>query len=215
MNKTTREQTEYVIANIGILRPSEICRRTGMRQNVVHEIIRRHKAGLPQSYIRFEEAQRKRDYIAQNWGNKSVREIANDLRFSSSLTLDIACSMGLITPEERDAEKENFRRCKFDALSSESLLKKKAETIKKKYRMERFRMMSGLPQETKWRVSLIPKRIRGAMWRIVRKYNYFKPDTDTCTLYYDSQTKRLPNDYKYNEEYYIKKYGIEFVEGED
>ena len=73
--------------------------------------------------------------------------------------------------------------------------------------MERFRVMSGLPQKTKMRIATRPTKAYKAIWYLVNMRNYFR-DIEVggrFTLYYDEQTKRSGK-----EDYYTKSCGLTF-----
>ena len=81
------------------------------------------------------------------------------------------------------------------------------------HRMEKFRVMSGMPQKTKYHISTMPARVRYAINGLIARRNYFRTEPG-YTLYYDSKTNRC-NYHCYNEEYYTKKYGIQFVKADE
>lgn len=85
--------------------------------------------------------------------------------------------------------------------------RKSAETRKRTMMMERFRVMSGMPQKTKMRIAMRPTKAYKAIWYLVNMRNYFR-DIEVggrFTLYYDEQTKRSGK-----EDYYTKSCGLTF-----
>lgn len=85
--------------------------------------------------------------------------------------------------------------------------RKSMETKKRTWMMERFRVMSGLPQKTKMRIAMRPTKVYKAIWYLVNMRNYFR-DIEVggrFTLYYDEQTKRSGK-----EDYYTKSCGLTF-----
>lgn len=90
--------------------------------------------------------------------------------------------------------------------------RKSIETKKRTWMMERFRVMSGLPQKTKLRVATRPVKVYKAIWYLVNMRNYFR-DIEVggrFTLYYDGETKRSGK-----EEYYTKSCGLTFEQVQD
>lgn len=79
------------------------------------------------------------------------------------------------------------------------------------YRMERFRLLSGMERKTNIRISMVPKKIAHAMYNACYRRNYFRMDSLTPTLYYDEQTRRGD----YCEAILTKRYGIKFVSAMD
>lgn len=90
--------------------------------------------------------------------------------------------------------------------------RKSIETKKRTWMMERFRVMSGLPQKTKLRVATRPVKVYKAIWYLVNMRNYFR-DIEVggrFTLYYDNETKRSGK-----EDYYTKSCGLTFEQVQD
>lgn len=84
--------------------------------------------------------------------------------------------------------------------------------MKIRYHRERLRLMSGMKQETKMKVSLLPKRIRRAISNQCSCRNYFYiGEIINCTLYYDGNTQRSLK----TERILAKRYGIKFVPAEE
>ncbi len=79
------------------------------------------------------------------------------------------------------------------------------------YRMERFRLMSGMTRKTNIRICMVPKKTAHAMYNACYRRNYFCMDSLTPTLYYDEQTRRGD----YCEAILAKRYGIKFVSAMD
>lgn len=89
--------------------------------------------------------------------------------------------------------------------------------VRELHRKERLRDKYGLPPKTKWRRAQMPQKAYQARYGLVRFYNYYYFDDDPYTLYYDKDTRRCQkshNRYNTGEEYYVKKYGFRFKEGE-
>ncbi|WP_370790467.1 hypothetical protein [Leyella stercorea] len=81
------------------------------------------------------------------------------------------------------------------------------ETKKRTWMMERFRVMSGLPQRTKMRIATRPIKVHKAIWYLENMRNYFR-DIEVggkFTLYYDDETKRSGK-----ECYYAQQLGLTF-----
>ena len=84
---------------------------------------------------------------------------------------------------------------------------KRSKSQKKLWGLERTRLIYGMKQKTKHHVSLVPRRIRQVMYNLRVRRKYFYTDSNSLTLYYDSQTDR-----SIDEQYYINRYGLKFVE---
>lgn len=85
---------------------------------------------------------------------------------------------------------------------------KRAYTPQEKlWGLERTRLIYGMKQKTKHHISLVPRRITQVMYNLRVRQKYFYTDSNSLTLYYDSQTDR-----SIDEQYYIDKYGLKFKE---
>lgn len=80
------------------------------------------------------------------------------------------------------------------------------ERWKRKRRMDELRVLSGLPQKTRFRFSTLPAKTVKTIWRMVNKHNYFQMEGKRLVLYYDNSTRRTNT-----EKYLTKKYGLRFV----
>lgn len=85
--------------------------------------------------------------------------------------------------------------------------RKRSENVRKVWRMEYFRAMSGMSRRTQLNLRLIPRRTSEAMYRLRHRRGYFScKGSSPLVLYYDSLTERTPN-----EAYYAQHYGIRFL----
>ena len=148
--------------------------------------------------------------ISRMWLTMSASEIAQELGIGKTSVYRWAKNLGLQhTPEtiirlrkKSACNKESYKKRHLDF---KAIHEKRSRTR----RMEELRVMSGLPQRTKFKIRMIPVKVYNVMWTLRKKYNYFFK-TDSATLYYDSQTNRNPN-----EQYYIDRYGIKFEQVDD
>ena len=84
---------------------------------------------------------------------------------------------------------------------------KRSKSQKKLWGLERTRLIYGMKQKTKHHVSLVPRRITQVMYNLRVRRKYFYTDSNSLTLYSDS-----PTDRSIDEQYYINRYGLKFVE---
>lgn len=112
------------------------------------------------------------------------------------------------TDETKARILKKARGCIANTIKTNPEVKRKSmETKKRTMMMERFRVMSGMPQKTKIRIAMRPTKAYKAIWYLVNMRNYFR-DIEVggrFTLYYDEQTKRSGK-----EDYYTKSCGLTF-----
>lgn len=103
--------------------------------------------------------------------------------------------------------RENRIRACLDGQTDESH-RKSGERYKEKYRMEMFRLLSGMKRETRITISGLSLACRRRMSALCYKNNYFKDkDLTKAVLYYDKETRRNLESEKYANE----TYGIKFI----
>lgn len=161
--------------------------------------------------------------IRERWkAGVPTREIAEELGIAATNVSSRAKRMGLpprdalVRRLQSEAAKEMHARCPNRFI-------KAAATRREIIAKERFRMLHGLPRQTKLILSDVPKKIRYALWNLVVKYRYFRDNRHPYTVFYDSETRRLPetplrvkgyND-MYCEQYYAERYGIKFMNADE
>lgn len=112
------------------------------------------------------------------------------------------------TDETKARILKKTRGCIANTIKTNPEAKRKSmETKKRTWMMERFRVMSGLPQKTKMRIATQPIKVHKAIWYLENMRNYFR-DIEVggkFTLYYDDETKRSGK-----ECYYARHLGLTF-----
>lgn len=154
-------------------------------------------------------------YIREHLPHSTHIQVAKDLgRHRNTVSYYAACH-GI------PYSKEAGRRAAAEACSlarktkGESISKKISETKKEIFRKERMRVRWGLEQKTKYTVKPMPKRIQTARKGLKRRRDYIIEDchffdSDPYVIYYDSKTRRTPN-----EDYFAKEYGFKFLPLDD
>lgn len=205
--KVPKEIEDYVIAHINDRPRTKVAEHCGISLATCYRIVRENGGELRT------ELTKKRDgieaLIVNMYPTMSASEIAKELGIGKTTVVRWAKKLDVShTPEtlKRLQEKTSWRldyaRRKLDY---KEIHKKRSRTR----RLEEWRVMSGMPQQTKFKVKVLPRKVYAAMWNLSNKYNYFF-ERDKAVLYYDSQTDR-----RINEQYYIDKYGIKFEQGSE
>lgn len=147
--------------------------------------------------------------VLELYPTMSSREIHDVTGFALSSIIRCARNNNLKHTDEAQARINAYVRRRRREGQRKRNYKKLSEKITSIRKVEAWRVRSGLKKETKYKVRITPKRVQQAMYHLSKKYNYFYDTVDNQTLYYDSQTKRT------NEQYYIDKYGIRFVQADE
>lgn len=216
MRIVPREKVDEAIARyINGESKLSISKELGISDSTVGRIIYKHKHGIRQSYDRREDADRKREYIKAHWCVQSAREIAAALRCDVSLIYLVAKKeLGLKYPKEWTESQKKISQKNLVNSHTKEVHAKIGKSRSKTYEKEKLRVKYGLEQKTKLRISKISRKVYYAKRSLIYKFNYFMIDGDEYALGYDSETRRIVDKPKYNEEYYSNKYGLKFIEGE-
>lgn len=149
------------------------------------------------------EYERRARLLREMYPTMSTKEISERTGIHKSWLISNARKLGLThTPEtvERLRTKRGVKRnCDYAAVG------RRRKAI---YKMERFRLLSGMPQETRLEVYLAPPKVRDAMRKLAREKGYWFDDIDSRTMYYDENTVRSRF-----ENYHKRANRISFVEG--
>lgn len=148
------------------------------------------------------EYERRARLLREMYPTMSTKEISERTGIHKSWLISNAKKLGLThTPET--VERLRTKRGEWHIDSSKLSRRRKAI-----YKMERFRLLSGMPQETRLEVYLTPPKVRNAMRKLARKKGYWFDDIDSRTMYYDENTVRSRF-----ENYHKRTNRISFVEG--
>ena len=205
--KTPKEIEDYVIAHINDRPRTLVAQHCGISMSTVYSIVRANGGELKSELTKKHEGIE--DQITRMWPTMSASEIAKELGIGKTSAARWAKKLGLHhTPETIRRLQMKFS-LKLDYIKRQMDYNAIHAKRSRSRRIDEWRVMSGLPQRTKFKVRTIPRKVYAAMWNLQHKYNYFF-EPGTSTLYYDSQTDRRPN-----EQYYIDKYGIKFEQADE
>lgn len=150
-----------------------------------------------------------KDITIREYSYSSAGEIATRHGVCSGSVWYWVKKLGLRQTDETKARiLKKTRGCIANTIKTNPEAKRKSmETKKRTWMMERFRVMSGLPQKTKMRIATRPTKVYKAIWYLENMRNYFR-DIEVggkFTLYYDDETKRSGK-----ECYYALQLGLTF-----
>lgn len=143
----------------------------------------------------------------------SCYEVAKIVGVDASMVWRCAKRLGIKHTErtiKRLTDKSKSRLVCGKRKISEQELLKRSKSQKKLRKSETFRVISGIPQRTKFHIRVVPIKTSRAMQLLRREYNYFYDTLDEMTLYYDSETRRNPR-----EQYFIDKYHLKFEQADE
>ena len=135
----------------------------------------------------------------------TFKEMADKFGYDQSNWSLLARKYGIKNSKEK-AERiaENKRKALGNTKKREGYWKEFSEMMRKKWRMEYFRVRSGMPQQTNFNLRQIPRPVYNKIYYQIRHNGYIQDEYDFKTLYYDENTKRSKIEKNMTEKYKIK-----------
>ena len=135
----------------------------------------------------------------------TFKEMADKFGYDQSNWSLLARKYGIKNSKEK-AERiaENKRKALDNTKKREGYWKEFSEMMRKKWRMEYFRVRSGMPQQTNFNLRQIPRSVYNKVYHQIRHNGYIQDEYDFKTLYYDENTKRSKIEKNMTEKYKIK-----------
>lgn len=157
------------------------------------------------------EQERRRNGVKRLYPTHSASEVAKALGMSKHSVNHMAKRMGI---KHTDETSERLVREGVALLAKPETIAKRLNKLRRTIRTEQFRIINGEKPKTKRRFKTVSRRSICTRNYLRRMYNYFydKDYRELLTLFYDGDTKRLPEE---RERYYSEKYHIKFVQADE
>lgn len=200
----TAEQMHFILSHINVRPRRKVAKEAGVSLSTFYRIIRENGGTLDRSLSTANAYAR--DIVKAEYPYKSASEISEQYGFGKSLVARWASRLGIehtLETKRRLEEKVDKARRRKRSPETQAVISRK---WKRKRKLEILRVMSGLPQETKFRIRILPVRVKKAIWHLRTLYGYLQKEENSTTLFYDKETKRTKM-----EHLYTKRYGIRFV----
>ena len=204
----TQQQVDYVLAHINDRPRVKVARDAGVSLDTVYRIVReaggelRHDLSTKREGI--EEA------VRRYYPTMTAKEISAQFGYSKTRVNTWAKRLGVRHTPETEQRIKTERMARLAEARAQMDYKAAHDKWRRKRRYDELRVMSGLPQRTRFKFAALSTQGRQTVWRMVRKHNYFQMDGEPRTLYYDGDTRRV-----YTEARLAKKYGLHFVAAGD
>ena len=204
----TQQQADYIRAHVNDRPRVKVARDAGVSLDTVYRIVReaggelRHDLSTKREGI--EEA------VRRYYPTMTAKEISAQFGYSKTRVNMWARRLGVKHSAETEERIRQENMARLVEAKKHIDYKAMGERLKRKRRMDELRVLSGLPQRTRFKFAALSTQGRQTVWRMVRKHNYFQMDGEPRTLYYDGDTRRV-----YTEARLAKKYGLHFVAAEN
>lgn len=204
----TQQQVDYVLAHINDRPRVKVARDAGVSLDTVYRIVReaggelRHDLSTKREGI--EEA------VRRYYPTMTAKEISARFGYSKTRVNTWAKRLGVRHTPETEQRIKTESMARLAEARAQMDYKAAHDKWRRKRRYDELRVMSGLPQRTRFKFAALSTQGRQTVWRMVRKHNYFQMDGEPRTLYYDGETRRV-----HTEAHLAKKYGLYFVAAEN
>ena len=193
------EDMEYIVRHINDTSREELAKKFGISRESIYKIARQNNGIDRRKKYDID------DIVYKYYPNMSAREMAERFGHSKSLYIKRAKQLGVKKSKEfliqQQSNNYNALRAFLDTKEGKEKL---SRSITKMYRLERFRVNSGMEQKTRIRLRKYPKKYRNAMRHLVVKRGYIQSEEDRSLFFRDKDTKLS------NEDYFTKKYKFKF-----
>lgn len=202
--KITQAQVDYVLAHINDRPRRKVAEAAGLSITTVYLIVREHGGELRHDLSTKREGIE--DTVRAYYPTMTAPEICARFGYSKTRVNMWARRLGVRHSAETEERIRQENMARLAEAKKHIDYKAMGERLKRKRRMDELRMLSGLPQRTRFKFAALSTQGRQTVWRMVRKHNYFQMDGEPRTLYYDGETRRV-----HTEARLAKKYGLHFV----
>ena len=203
----TQQQVDYIRAHVNDRPRVKVARDAGVSVSTLYRIV--HENGGELRHDLSTKREGIEDTVRAYYPTMTAPEICARFGYSKTRVNMWARRLGVKHSAETEERIRQENMARLVEAKKHIDYKAMGERLKRKRRMDELRVLSGLPQRTRFKFAALSTQGRQTVWRMVRKHNYFQMDGEPRTLYYDGDTRRSKN-----ESYYTKKYGLKFKNNE-
>ena len=206
--KITQAQVDYVLAHINDRPRRKVAEAAGICMSTMYRIVREHGGELRYDLSTRHEGIE--DTVRAYYPTMTAPEICARFGYSKTRVNTWAKRLGVRHTPETEQRIKTESMARLAEARAQMDYKAAHDKWKRKRRYDELRVMSGLPQRTRFKFAALSTQGRQTVWRMVRKHNYFQMDGEPRTLYYDGETRRVRTEARL-----AKKYGLHFVAAEN
>ena len=203
-----QETIDYIKAHINERPRYKLAQRMGVSVKFLYKIMHECDCKFEQKRLVPQPDKKRDEQITMLYPNHSVREIANIIGCHPSTVGKAAKRLKLTHTEETIERLKKNSLANLKKAYDKATISKRVKSWQKTMRVEKFRVMSCIPQKTNFKFSELSTKAYHAKYNLITKHGYFGFEGEPYILGYDRNTHRM------NEKYYIDKYGFSFEEDE-
>lgn len=205
--RITQAQVDYVLAHINDRPRTDVAKAAGLGMSTVYRIVRENGGELRHDLSTKHEGIE--DTVRRYYPTMTAAEISARFGYSKTRINTWAKRLGVRHSAETDERIKAENMLRLVEAKKHIDYKAMGERWKRKRRMDELRVLSGLPQRTRFKLKSINSKAYQAKWYLEHRYGYFWVDGEAYTLFYDKETRRCRH-----EGYYSRKYGLRFIKAQ-
>lgn len=187
----------------------KLAQRMGVSVKFLYKIMHECDCKFEQKRLIPQPDKKRDEQITILYPDHSVREIAVIVRCHPSTVGKAAKRLKLTHSEETIERLKKNSLANLKKAYEKATISKRVKSWQRTMQMEKFRVISCIPQQTRFKFADMPIKAYHAKYNLITKHGYFAFEGEPYTIGYDQNTHRM------NEEYYKNKYGFSFEEDEE
>lgn len=205
--RITQAQVDYVLAHINDRPRTDVAKAAGLGMSTVYRIVRENGGELRHDLSTKHEGIE--DTVRRYYPTMTAAEISARFGYSKTRINTWAKRLGVRHSAETDERIKVENMLRLVEAKKHIDYKAMGERWKRKRRMDELRVLSGLPQRTRFKLKSINSKAYQAKWYLEHRYGYFGVEGEAYALFYDKETRRCRQ-----EGYYSRKYGLRFIKAQ-
>lgn len=204
-----QETIDYIKAHINERPRYKLAQRMGVSVKFLYKIMHECDCKFVQKRFVSQPDKKRDEQIIKLYPNHSVREIADIVGCHPSTVDKAAKRLKLAHSEETIKKLKKNSLANLKKGHNKAAIYKRVKSWQRTMCMEKFRVISCIPQRTNFKFAELPTKAYHAKYHLITKHGYFAFEGEPYILGYDRNTHRM------NEEFYKNKYGFSFEEDEE
>ena len=209
MKVIEQDTINFIKAHINERPRYKLAQRMGVSVKFLYKILHCFKWIKKKKKPVSETHKKSDEQITKLYPDHSVREIAVIVGCHPSTVGKAAKRLKLTHSEETIERLKKNSLANLKKAYDKATIGKRVKSWQRTMQMEKFRVISCIPQQTKFKFSEMPIKSYHAKYHLINKYGYFAFEGEPYILGYDRNTRRM------DEEFYKNKYGFSFEEDEE
>lgn len=205
----TPAQTDFILTHKDTLTAAELAAGAGITTGT---LFRRLHRLCPGHVGRLAAVHKwRRDTVREAWPHMSAREIEEKYGINRRTAANIARRCGWSHDPATAARLLRKKSLNLSHHMGAERERKRTARFRLTRRMEELRVLSGMPQRTKFRFASAPRRVHAARHRLAARFRLLQDCGDAYTLIITPASLPVTRWGKPAEDWYARRYGFRFI----